>query len=199
MVKVSPLIDLEYAIRQLKLVHRIHIVSVNNDCKEVLLVLRDTLCDDPEIVAVNLAKTGHEGEFRFRRSDERIAEVKYRVPGHFLYEPHSAILKSGPFKYIGTRYALAKLHPQSHLYTSDTLTRDFPGRFFEIVAICKYEKKTIQALLPERKANITTRNFPVSVEEIRKRTGIQPGGEHYIFATTDVNNKKILILTRKLF
>ena len=198
LVKVSPMIDPGYAIRHLKRVHQVHVVSVNNDCKEVLLVLKNMPCDDPEIVAVNSLKTGLDQEFRFCYSDEKSQEVAYHTPKNYLYEPNSAILKSGAFKSIAGRYSLAKLHPHSHLYTSGALIEGFPGRSFEILGLCKYDKKAILAVLPQGKANIATRNFPVSVEDIRKKTGIKPGGEHFIFATTDVDNHKILIISRKL-
>src|SRR5690606_25623593 len=122
--------------------------------------------------------------FNFFMSDEKVAFPQYSTPRTYLYEPNSAILKSGAFKLIGLRNGLHKLHEHSHIYTGDTLI-PFPGRRFKIEEQLPFNNKAIQALdIP--KANITTRNFPIPVAEIKKRFKIKDGGADYLFFTTDM-------------
>src|SRR5690606_36736682 len=119
------------------------------------------------------------------------AKTEFSLPLKYIYEPNSAILKAGAFKLPGARFDLAKLHLHSHLYTSDKLV-SFPGRTFECLAAAPYNKKAILQYLPETKANITTRNFPDSVQAIRKKTGIKEGGSVFLFATTNMEEKLVV-------
>ena len=114
-----------------------------------------------------------------------------------MYEPNAAILKSGGFHQISKQLNVYKLHQHSHLFTSEKLV-DFPGRIFKIENILPYDKKKLVKLLPEKKANITTRNFPKTVAQIRKETKIKEGGNVFIFATIDINNKPKLVICKKL-
>ena len=98
---------------------------------------------------------------------------------------------------MAARFGIGKLHRHTHLYTSDTLQEDFPGRIFQLQGICKYDKKELHRYLPEGKANIAVRNFPDGVAQIRKKTGIREGGNHYVFAATDKNERKIMLITTK--
>ena len=118
-------------------------------------------------------------------------------PLKFLYEPNNAIMKSGGFDEIGIKYNLGKLHPHSHLYTSEKLI-DFPGRKFEIKHIISYNKKQLKTLIPSKKANITIRNFPETVAQIRKKTGLKDGGNQFLFFTTDCNQKHIVLICNKV-
>jgi hypothetical protein len=107
-----------------------------------------------------------------------------------------AVLKSGAFKQVANYFGLYKLHSNSHLYTSEELIKEFTGRIFEVITICKFDKKEIAKHIPNLKANVTIRNFPLTVEEFRKKTGLKDGGELYLFATTDLQNNKIVIITK---
>jgi len=123
--------------------------------------------------------------------------VSYGFPKKYVYEPNAAIMKSGGFDVIPARFDLEKLHQHSHLYTSDNLI-DFPGRVFEIENSIGYTKTEMKQFLENKKANITTRNFPDSVETIRKKWKIKEGGSLYCFFTTDANNSKIVLLCSKI-
>ena len=199
LIKTSPLLDIDQAVKELGHVKEIHVLAVDNDCKELLFVLNKEIENsDPEIIAVNIRKENIKDEFRFNRKTEDKAEVKFDLPQKYLYEPNAAILKAGAFKSIAVAKGLSKLHPSSHLYTSEEHLTDFPGRAFFLLKIMKYSKKEILAEIPEGKANITTRNFPDTVEGIRKKTGLKDGGNNYLFATKDMYDKPVVLLTKKI-
>jgi len=146
------------------------------------------------IKTVNLTKQSkQEFEFSFENESNEIAE--YTVPIAYLYEPNAAILKTGAFNSVSTQLNIPKLHKHSHLYTSNTLI-DFPGRRFKIEKSIPFNKK-IFAKEKISKANVTTRNFPISVGEIRKKLKIKDGGDIYLFFTTDLNNIKIILVCFK--
>lgn len=196
LIKTAPLLDIQAALQVLKHVEKVLVIAVNQECKEVLYLLDQEFEGEPKISTVHFL---HEQvqEFSFSRRQEEKAEVLYAEPSDYLYEPNTAILKAGAFKAVAEAFQLAKLHPNSHLYTSNELQTQFPGRIFQLKAVSKYNKKAIQQLIPSGKANITTRNFPDSVQQIRKKIGIKEGGEIYVFATTDLDNKNILLVTEK--
>ena len=136
-------------------------------------------------------------QFSFKLSEEQNALVSYSQPLTYIYEPNAAILKSGSFQYLGTYYNLHKIHPNSHLYTSDQLI-DFPGRIFKMENTYDYSKKSFKKS-GIKKANITTRNFPDSVINIRKKLGIKDGGENYLFCTTNINDNYVIISCSQIF
>ena len=118
--------------------------------------------------------------------------------GSYLYEPNTSLLKAGAFCSIAAAYPIKKLHPNSHLYTSDVLITDFPGRAFRIINQCSFNKKEIKESLSDlKKANITVRNFPATVAELRKRINLAEGGDTYLFASTLNNGQKILLRCEK--
>lgn len=197
LLKTSPLLDIDLAIRSLACVTQVHIVAVENEVKEVLFCLQQSPDKEAIITAVNLTKTGTQ-QFVFCRSDEQKATFQTKLLGKYLYEPNAAIMKSGAFKLVGQRFDLHKIHLHSHLYTSDEKVPDFVGRTFEIEAVMKLDKKELRAYLPDNQANIAVRNFPMTVAQIRQQTGIREGGNVYLFATTDWNDKKIVLVTHKV-
>lgn len=199
LLKTSPMLDIEQAILELRQVRRLWVVAVDNECKEVLYELGPEPAIDPERHTVNLLRTGQQQEFRLNRARESRAVSRYAEPRQYLYEPNVAILKAGGFRSIGTAFELLKLHQHSHLYTSDTLHPDFPGRVFRIRATEKYDGPALRAHLgPEARAHVTTRNFPDTVAEFRHRTGIREGGDLYLFATTNLEGKLMVLVTEKL-
>ena len=194
LIKVSPISDITNTIDDLKNVKEVHIVAVNNEVKELLFLLERNYKKNIKIKTINYQKEGlQKFDFDF---NEKIAST-YAEPLTYLYEPNAAILKSGGFHQISKKLSLFKLHQHSHLYTSEKRI-DFPGRIFKIEHLILYDKKKIMKLLPDKKANITTRNFPKTVAQIRKETKIKDGGEVYIFLTTDLNNKNKLIICKKI-
>lgn len=199
LLKTSPMLDIELALEQLGQVTKVWTVALHNECKEVLyLVEPHQTGKETERVAVNLLPDGRKQELTFTKSEEDAAVVTFAEPQAFLYEPNSAILKSGAYRSVASQYGLFKLHPNSHLYTSSTLVSGFPGRTFSCQGVGRYNKKELLAKLPSRKANITVRNFPESVASIRKQTGIKEGGTDYLFFTTDMRQKPIVIYCQKI-
>jgi 16S rRNA G966 N2-methylase RsmD len=197
LLKTSPLLDINRAVGQLQTVQKIWVVAVENECKEVLFLIGKEANPDPEITAVNLSARTETKPFSFRKSKEETAVVAYSEPQAFLYEPYAALLKAGPFRQIAARYNLNKLHPNSHLYTSETFLPDFPGRAFKLKTVAKYNKKVLLSLIPDKKANITVRNFPETVAQIRQKTGLKEGGDLYLFATTDRNQNPVILVCEK--
>lgn len=195
MIKTSPLLDLSATLSDLKDVKEVHIIAVNNEVKELLWILERNYKDLVVIKTANLKKDSIQN-FNFIFEEESIAKVEYSTPLTYLYEPNSALLKAGAFNSISEIINVSKLHKHSHLYTSQDLI-DFPGRRFKIEKLIPFNKKSF-AKEKITKANITTRNFPVSVFEIRKKLKIKDGGSTYLFFTTDLNNEKIILICSKL-
>ncbi|SKB32884.1 hypothetical protein SAMN05660776_0435 [Salegentibacter holothuriorum] len=195
LIKTSPLLDLQAGISELKFVTEIHIVAVNNEVKELLWLLKKEENSSPKIKTLNFTKNGNE-EFSgiFNRS---ITEVSYSLPKSFLYEPNSAIMKSGLFEEVASKTQTSKLHPNSHLYTSENEII-FPGRKFKIIDIQEYKPVLLKKKFKSYKANISVRNFPESVEIIRKKFKIKDGGKNYLFFTTNINNEKIVLFCEKI-
>ncbi|ELR72953.1 SAM-dependent methyltransferase [Fulvivirga imtechensis AK7] len=197
LIKTSPMLDLPLAINDLKKVKEVHVVSVDGECKEVLYLIDHEGDPSPKIITINLKKNGTSEIFAFKMIEEADAQVSYSQPKIFLYEPNASILKAGGFKVISGKYRVDKLHQHTHLYTSSDYVDNFPGRSFKIIDIIPYNKKAVARLVPEKKANITTRNFPDDVAVIRKKLNLKDGGNKYLFAYTDVDNQKKIAVTEK--
>ncbi len=196
LIKTSPMLDMEVAVRELQYVAQVYVVAVDNECKEVLYLLKKELLPEPEIMAVNLQKENVQ-KFSFTKTQEANTVATYAPLLQYLYEPHAALMKAGAFKTVAQAFGLYKLHINTHLYTSDQLVTDFPGRVFCCNAVVAYQKKQVHHYLPEGKANITVRNFPASVAQIRKKLNIQEGGDIYLFAATDYQQKRKVLICRK--
>lgn len=196
LIKTGPLLDLNNGLKQLRSVKEIHIVAIGNDVKEVLWLLEKNYSEEPLIKTINF-KNENKQTFDFYSNQERSAISTYSIPLAYLYEPNAAILKSGSFEYVGRYYNLNKIHSNSHLYTSDKLI-SFPGRVFKILNILDYSKKSLKNL-DISKANITTRNFPDSVEKIKKKLSLKDGGHTYLFFTTNKDQKLIVINCIQIF
>lgn len=191
MVKLSPMLDISVAAKELHGLSDIYVVSVNGECKELVAVCKKETSGQM-IHCVNLPDTA---EFSFTQEEERAATAPLSMPLKYLYEPDASILKAGAFKILCARFVVQKLHTSSHLYTSSELVSDFPGRCFEITGIRKVHKEYFKDI---DKANIATRNFPTPVADIRKKLAIKEGGDIYMFATTLINGDKRMILCKKV-
>lgn len=197
-VKLSPMLDIDVALRALPSTSQIHILSVENECKELLFVLEKNRATEPIIFTVNIGKNAVIDTFRFTLSEENKAESRYSAPARFLYEPNASLLKSGAFKATGSRFGLSKLNKNTHLYTSEALVADFQGRIFEIKQVSGFSRQELKSLRAKYpKANISCRNFPLSVSELRKKTGIAEGGDIYMFACKDVEEQNVIIIGTK--
>ena len=200
LVKLSPMLDIALALRQLNYVAAIHIIATDNECKELLFDIRRNFQGEPELICTNLRRNGtHQITPPQTRIDEQHAQISLTSAlGLYLFEPNAAILKAGFFKSTAQRYNLQKLHISSHLYTGNVEIPAFEGRRFRILQTIPFSKKEIKTHLAKLQcANIATRNFPISAPELRKQLKLKEGGNEYIFATTLANNARVLILCHK--
>lgn len=195
LIKTAPLLDITAGLSELNNVKTIHIVAVENEVKELLWELNKIYSGKVNIKTVNILKEKL-NTFEFML-DESSETSEYSLPQKYLYEPNSAIMKSGGFDEVGTFYNLHKLHKHSHLYTSSTKI-DFPGRIFEIENAIPYHKNNMKKFIEGTKCNVTIRNFPETVESIRKKWKIKEGGNQYCFFTTDENDNKIVLICKKI-
>lgn len=197
-IKASPMLDIDQALNELDHVRQIHVISVDNECKEVLYIIDNEQIDDVDMFTVNLKKNDMKEFFTYKKREESLVKASYAPPLKFLYEPNTSILKAGAFQIISLKYNVDKLHQHTHLYTSTNYVDNFPGRKFRIIDVLPYNKKIISKTLGEKKANITARNFPDDVKTIRKKLGLTDGGNKYLFAFTDIENEKRVAVTEKV-
>lgn len=223
-IKLSPMLDWHRAVSELSHVKEVHIISVNNECKELLLVLsarnkggnvgsNSFPVQDNGSVLLSVEDFGHPGNLRIysindsqsfvcdememEESSVKIAPSTFEEM-QYLYEPNASLMKAGCFSILSKRYGAKMLSKNSHLFVSRELIAAFPGRSFRIIAISSFNKKELKRHLSGiTKANIATRNFPLSVAELRKRLKLKDGGETYIFATTLSDESHVLMITEK--
>ncbi len=197
MVKLSPMLDINKALKELHHVKEVHIVAVTNECKELDFILERNYQGEVLYSCVNLL-TG-QPEVHFMHEEERDCPCRMAEGVlKYLYEPNPALMKAGCFKLLTEHYDIYKLHKNSNLYTSEQYISSFPGRVFEVEEWAPYNKKVKQDLLPDvEKASIAVRNFPLSVADLRKTLRINDGDMIYLFATTLKGEKKVLIRTKK--
>jgi hypothetical protein len=194
LLKTAPLLDLKAGMGEMKFVKEIHVVAVSNEVKELLWWLEKDFQGEATIKTVNLGLAKNE-TFNFDLERERQASAAYGPPLSYLYEPNAAIMKSGAFKSIGLQYHLKKLHPNTHLYTSEQHI-DFPGRIFRIERAMPYQKKGMKTLA-DTQANVAIRNFPETVAAIRKKHRIRDGGDTYLFFIRGIAEKPMVLVCTK--
>ncbi len=217
LVKTSPILDLKQSIKELKTVSEVWVVSVNNDCKEVLYLLENKLTPEIKINTINLIPLSRGEDFvsatkeqsnkirgvltnqylSFTFNEEENCTPDYSEPLQYLYEPNTSILKAGGFKSVCNNFNVKKLAPNTHLYTSATAIENFTGRSFKITEVIVYNAANFKKL-GIKKANVSCRNFKETVAQIKKKLNLKDGGDTYLFATTDNNNKPILVVANKL-
>lgn len=195
MIKASPIMDISLAIQELQHVHRVCVVAVKNEVKEVLFLLDFASKQEPTIESVNLESD--QPPFQFTQSVEAAAISTFSRPQRYLYDPNAAILKAGAFKHIARHFALQKLAINTHLYTSEALVSGFPGRVFEVIQF-PLKKSDIPSLLPQKQSNIISKNHPLKPEEIKKQLGLRDGGEFFVFAFRQNDGKPYYLLARML-
>ena len=197
-IKLSPMLDWHRAISELSHVREVHIISVNNECKELLLVLSArNMGENLRIYCINDAQSFVCDELDMESSSVKIAPSTLEEM-QYLYEPNASLMKAGCFCVLSERYGARMLSKNSHLFVSREPIAAFPGRSFRIIAISSFNKKELKRHLSGiTKANIATRNFPLSVAELRKRLKLKDGGETYIFATTLSDESHVLVITEK--
>ena len=184
LVKLSPMLDIKAVLMSLGNASAVHVISVKNEVKELLILLSKRLTQPLQYVGVNIASDGTVQTTRFDQGEETSANVVFSEPLNYLYEPNRSLLKLGAFNLVCHRFGVKKLHPNSHLYTSDQCVKEFPGRTFKVQWSAPYKPKEISKRISNGKANVTVRNFPMEVKSIRKKHKIRDGGQDYLFFTT---------------
>ena len=189
-IKAAPMLDISSALADLKKVTEVHIISLNNECKELLFVIENKVIKEPKVFCALLQKDKKEIH-QFSYQTEKDLEITAKAILNYLYEPDAAILKAGFFKSLAPQFKVDKIHQHSHLYTSNILVNNFPGKKFQISKILSFnhflkENKT-------KKANVVTRNFDLKPEEIKKKFKIKDGGEIFLFFSTNYKNEKVVI------
>lgn len=184
LIKASPMLDITAAIQDLGSVAQVMVVALNNDVKELLFLVDFAAHQTTSVRCVNLTGA-KESSFEFSLNAERQEKCKTGTLGYYLYVPNNAVMKAGAFNSIGVAFNLSKLHKNTHLYTSDKLIVDFPGRTFEVKALHSYKKKELASSLTEQRANISTRNFIDTAQQMKKKLAIKDGGNTYLFGFRD--------------
>ncbi|MDR0427033.1 MAG: class I SAM-dependent methyltransferase [Dysgonamonadaceae bacterium] len=200
LIKLSPMLDIRSAINTLKNIAEIHVVSVHNENKELLFLLKKKAGYSIPVFCVNLDKDDSQTDC-FSYEEESKAEISHaKELKTYLYEPNASLMKAGFYKSIALKYGVEKLHVNSHLYTSSELNPNFPGRIFEILSISSMNKRDLkEKIQSERNVHLTVRNFPLSVEELRKKLNMKEGGQSCLFATTLSDEKRVIIKTKQIF
>ncbi|TYR31207.1 methyltransferase domain-containing protein [Sphingobacterium phlebotomi] len=194
--KLAPLLDISGALNVLPHVKDVYVISIENDCKELLFVQHKSFQGIPRIHAVRLSTEDEPGIFSFNYVQEKEATPVLGEPTNFLYDPDVAITKAGAFKSVATVFNLQKLHQHSHLYTRDHLIPEFPGRVFQIQQVVPFSvfKKNVDIT----KANIIAKNFPLKVDDIRRKFKIKDGGEDYLYFTTLFDDRHVIIYGKRV-
>jgi hypothetical protein len=205
MLKLSPMLDWRKAVEDLGHVNEVHIVSVDNECKELVVVLevrgQRSEVKEYTVNCINLLSNGAREEFKFCPADISLTSHLLPLTSSFLFEPNASIMKAGCFAALEQRFGVHQLDKNSHLFVSDKDISDFPGRRFIIEKTTSMNKHELKAALAGiDRANITVRNFPMSVAELRKRLKLKDGGDIYLFATTvNFSPKKFGDLRKTLY
>jgi THUMP domain-like len=193
MVKTAPLLDISAGLKELHSVKAIHVVALHNEVKELLWILQKGYNQTPMVIAANLTKSGIEV---FENPLGNNATPTLGLPKKYLYEPNAAIMKAGAFNEVSSHYGIDKLHNNTHLYTSDEHIA-FPGRVFTIEVAIPCQKQEIKQYIEGKQMNVSTRNFPLTPQELQKKWKIKDGGDTYAFFTTNLSNEKVVLLCRK--
>ena len=198
-IKTSPLFDIQSGLNELTNVSEVHVISVKNECKELLWVIDKNFKGEARIIASALQdhQQANHNTFSFLLSEEKdLVSLAASNPGNILYEPDVALLKAGCFKLIASRYNLTKLHVHTHLYSSDQVDLSFMGKLYRINNTLSYGE--FAKLKQVRKANVISRNFPYSPEEIKKKHRISDGGEVFLFFCTAADSRLLVIEAKRI-
>ncbi len=195
LIKVSPLLDIKEVLNKLPDVSEIHIVAVKNECKEVLYLIRKNEFG-VTVNTINI-EDGRQEFFSFDYQESTI-EIEYSQPLTYLFEPNAAIMKSGGFNEVAKEFGVSKLAKNSHLYTSNHIVKEFPGKLFEVIETIPYQKDKIEKYIEGGKLNVAVRNFKETPQQIKKRLKIKDGGEYQAFFTTILNNKQVCVICKRI-
>jgi hypothetical protein len=196
LIKTSPLLDIDRAIQELNGVDEVYVISIKNEVKELLFLKTQNTCLHPNIQVIEL---GQENIMLFsaNKKDEKESEVIFSACSNYLYEPHPGIMKAGFFKLM-QQFGVKKISPNTHLYTSEKLVQEFPGKIFQVFNIGSVDNKWINSHLPEKKAHISTRNFPQNSDELRKRWKLKEGGKNFLYVYQNFVGKNEIAICQKV-
>lgn len=197
LIKASPLLDIQQGLRELINVTKVFVVAVNNECKELLFLCRKGVVIEPEIHCVNLSSVNSRNKevFSLTLSQEVKAKSIFSDPLSFLYEPNASILKSGAFKSIGQQFDLNKIDINTHLYTSDKLVSDFPGRIFKVLVVNPIPDQ-LKTIFDGGQANVVTRNYSLTPDELKKKLKLKDGGEKFLIGFSGLKQKYLVAASR---
>lgn len=197
LIKASPMLDIQDALNDIKFVKSVTVLSVDNECKELLFYAEKGFLGEPEMVCTNIKRNTEEEFFSFYWVNERQVQISYNSLQNYLYEPNTSILKAGAFKQVASHWQLTKISPSTHLYTSEHLRSSFQGRAWKVVSSGTY--KRLEPILKGIQANIITRNYPLSASELKKKLKVKDGGSQYIIAFKDTANEAKLALCERMY
>jgi len=196
LIKLSPLVDISILLKTLS-PNFIWVVGVKNEVKEVLCLVQRNM-QRCRIEAVMLHDELPLEKFKFFRKQEKEAISEYSYPQKYIYEPNATIMKAGAFKLIGKHFGLKKIHQHTHLYTSDSLLENFPGKTFRVKKQVHPNKKEIHRIFPDKIVNVITRNYPITTNQFKQKYSLKDGGEDFLIATTLMDRKKVLLICAPL-
>ncbi len=198
-VKLSPMLSIVELARDLPEMTELHIVSVDNECKEILCVLSsEKQIDDVKIITKNVKGNIVETFSQWMSLEKVLTPKIAKDVGNWLYEPNAAVMKSGLYNSVSEIFSIGKLATNTNLYTADELVEDFPGRMFKVLDVIPYQPKKLRGrLMTIETASISVRNFPISAEELRKTLKIKDGNGCFIFGTTLSNGQKVIMVCSK--
>lgn len=194
LVKYSPLLDISSLIKAIDHIKELHVVSVKNDCKELLLLMDFSFKDKPQLKCVNLETA--QPPFSFSLEDEQSASAAYGDYVKFIYESNSSIMKAGAFNIVAEVFDVRKLANNTHLYTSDQIIKSFPGRIYQVIDIVN--KHSIKKYAADGKINVISRNYPLNPQELKKKWKLKDGGQYFLLAFRDQHNKAQMIIANRL-
>lgn len=197
LIKAAPLLDITQGLSELKNVAEVYVVSTDNECKELLFKISENEEQTPTIHAVELDKSGGTiSEFSFNHFEEKNANVSFSDLQSFLYEPNAVLLKAGAFRLLCSRFDVNKLAPSTHLYTSESIREEFPGKIFKITHTIKPEKRDAAKYIRSGQANVTTRNYPMTPVALKKKLGLKDGGSQYVIGFSGERKKWLVVAER---
>lgn len=188
------MLDIDRGLQVIPNVARVCVVALGGEVRELLFLSEAEYGAEPLLEAIELS--GDHPPFTFSRRDESSAEVRYGEPLHYVYEPGPEILKAGAFRLVASRFGVTKLHPNTHLYTSEKLVEDFPGRTYEAMRMARRFGPEMKVLFPDRQANVVVRNYPLTAHQLRAKAGLREGGEHYLLAFTSQSGPMLVSAAR---
>lgn len=195
LIKLSPFLDIKLILQSIPNVKEIHVVSIKNECKELLILVDFSFENEPKIKTINIGDPDQVYDFSF--SEELSSESLFGISDHYILEPNSSILKAGAFNKVSADFGVTKLHPNTHLYSSESQIEGWPGRTFEVIE-SRFDKKLLSKYAATRCINVLTRNYPTNSATIKKKFKVKDGGEYFLIGFSGIDKKNHLVVAKKI-